>query len=379
MSEIAPLGTYCDLSPQTLQPMSPLVSFVVPCYKLAHLLPQCVNSILSQDFKDFEVLIMDNCSPDQTPHVAQSFDDARVQHVRNESNLGHIRNFNKGITLAAGKYVWILHADDLLRSPHVLRRFVEVMEQNARVGFVFCRAVEMQGETETGIAQWADCGDNDHIWRDRTFFVRLIESNCIVASSVLVRKQCYDRVGLFQVDLPFACDWYMRGLLAMHYEAAYLAEPMVVSRLHPDSLTAANFREHTRICIADEFVVLQKLGHDAESAGLASLHDECDTAFVRRAVRLLRAGLNGVFPGMSATEFENILQTRILNRKTAKHMRAAVYTNLADEQYWRGEYAQAAQSYWLGLAARPCRLKTWTKYLLLRSGGVGIRIRQLSH
>src|SRR5208283_2490112 len=77
----------------------PTVSFIVPCYKLAHLLPNCVHSILMQTYRDFEVLIMDDCSPDATPQVAQSFQDPRVKHIRNDPNLGHLRNYNHGIGL----------------------------------------------------------------------------------------------------------------------------------------------------------------------------------------------------------------------------------------------------------------------------------------
>ena len=84
--------------------MDPIVSFVVPCYRLAHLLPECISSILAQTYQDFEILIMDNCSPDNTPEVARSFDDPRVKHIRNEVNLGHLRNFNKGIATSRGKY-----------------------------------------------------------------------------------------------------------------------------------------------------------------------------------------------------------------------------------------------------------------------------------
>ena len=66
----------------------PMVSFVVPCHKLAHWLPDCVASILSQTCRDFEVLIMDDCSPDNTSEVARSFQDPRVRYIRNETNLG---------------------------------------------------------------------------------------------------------------------------------------------------------------------------------------------------------------------------------------------------------------------------------------------------
>src|SRR6266853_4290713 len=96
--------------PESPMSAAPTVSFIVLCYKLAHLLPECVNSILSQTYFDFEVLIMDDCLPDNTPEVAQSFADPRVRHIRNDPNLGHLRNYNKGIAMAHGKYIWLISA-----------------------------------------------------------------------------------------------------------------------------------------------------------------------------------------------------------------------------------------------------------------------------
>src|SRR2546425_3448751 len=112
---------------------NPMVSFVVPCYNLAHLLPECINSILCQTYGDFEVLIMDDCSPDKTAEVAQSFRDHRVKHIRNEPNVGHLRNYNNGIALSQGKYVWLISADDCLRRPYILQRYVDLLNRNPRV------------------------------------------------------------------------------------------------------------------------------------------------------------------------------------------------------------------------------------------------------
>src|SRR5437660_6803256 len=100
---------------------TPTVSFVVPCYKLAHVLQECVDSVLSQTYSDIEVLIMDDCSPDNTIEVANSFQDPRVKHVRNAQNLGPLRNYNKGIKMSRGKYVWLISADEYLRCPDILR------------------------------------------------------------------------------------------------------------------------------------------------------------------------------------------------------------------------------------------------------------------
>ena len=101
----------------------------MPCYKHGHFLVDCVESIMRQSFQDFEILIMDDCSPDETPAIAASFNDPRVIHVRNERNLGHIANYNKGIGLARGTYIWLINVDDYLRSPVVLEKFVAVMEK----------------------------------------------------------------------------------------------------------------------------------------------------------------------------------------------------------------------------------------------------------
>jgi glycosyltransferase involved in cell wall biosynthesis len=351
---------------------APLVSFVVPCYKYAHLLRACVDSILVQNYDNFEVLIMDNCSPDNTPEVAQSFQDARVRHIRNDSNLGAEENFNKGLTLTRGKYIWVLSADDLLRSPSVLRRFVAVMEQNVELGFVFCRAIELEGEKERGVIWWADCGDQDCTWNDSTFGLRLIEFNCIAFSCVLMRRECLNRVGLFPIDLPFAADWYLWIMLALYYGVSYLAEPMVFSRVHKDSLTTQQSREYARICLGDELGVLWRVGHEAKLAQLANLRDACRSALIHRAKRCL-------MEGVSEAEFAEILQSRIPDMETSKDLRALAYRDLAEQQYSKGEYVAATQSYRLALRARPFHPGTLAKYLFMRTGRIGIRTRRWAH
>jgi glycosyltransferase involved in cell wall biosynthesis len=452
---------------------APLVTFVVPCYKYAHFLGTCVSSILAQDYENVEVLIMDNCSPDNTPEVARSFQDSRVKHIRNDSNLGAEQNFNKGLTLARGKYVWILSADDLLRSPSVLGRFVNAMEQDANVGLVFCRGIELEGEIERGVMKWADCGDQDCTWNDSTFVLRLLESCCIAFSCVMLRKECLNRVGMFPVDLPYAADWYLWIMLAMHSQVSYLAEPMVFSRVHERSLTTQQSREYARICVGDELSVLWQTAHEAELAQNAYLRDACRRALIQRAKRYLIRGLWGTTDRITASEFEEILksrlpdlndlqqirmsvysslaedvrsfyhdcdapidatdeisvywdlwhraeladvpslrdacklvlahklscrlenkisntssdlgrtefaevlQGRIPDRQAVKDLRALTFRDLAEQQFGRGEYVAATQSYRLALDACPSHPATLAKYLFMRTGIIGIGIRKL--
>src|ERR1700730_9103333 len=123
--------------------MDPKVTFVLPCYKLAHLLSECVSSILDQTYTDFELLIMDDCSPDNTSEIAASFTDPRVKYIRNPRNLGHLQNYNKGIAVARGKYVWLISADDTLRRRYALERYVQLLDKHPNVGYVFSPAVRL--------------------------------------------------------------------------------------------------------------------------------------------------------------------------------------------------------------------------------------------
>ncbi len=291
--------------------MDSLVSFVVPCYKLAHLLPQCVNSILAQTYKNFEILIIDNCSPDNTPEVAASFNDPRVKHIRNETNLGHIRNFNKGITMARGKYVWLISPDDWLNGSNALAHYVDTMERNPGAGFAFCRAIEVQGSREIGVAQWTSCGNKDRIWDGPSFLMRLIEGDCIVLSSVMVRKECYEKYGM-------------------------------------------------------------------ELAGVISDRRDFNTAIASLAARAMRYGLPGGSkrPGLRESDIEEIARNHVKDSQDAKDFRARLHMAIGDEEFWHGQYKLAAQAYWLGLKLRPWWMRGWVKYLLLRTGGVGLYVRR---
>jgi len=216
---------------------APRVSFIVPCYNLAHFLGECVSSILCQSFTDFELLIMDDCSPDNTAEVAASFDDPRVKHMRNERNLGHLANYNRGISLARGDFIWLISADDYLKSSLVVEKYVRVMDAHPRVGYVFCPSVKTSDEGEQGVMEYSVLGEHDRIFSGRQFLLNpLITICCVPAPAAMVRKECYAKLGLFPLDLPHSGDWYLWCLFAMHFDVAYIAEPMVYRRIHRDNM-----------------------------------------------------------------------------------------------------------------------------------------------
>lgn len=358
--------------------MNPTVTFVVPCYKLAHLLPQCVNSILQQTFQNYEILIMDNCSPDNTPEVAASFQDPRVKHIRNEANIGHIRNFNKGIEMASGKYVMLISPDDWLATPQTLERYVSMMEQNPGVGFSFCRAIEVHGSKEVGIASWTDLGEQDRVWEGASFLMRLIQGDCVVLSAAMVQKEFYEKYGKFSLEMPHANDWYLWCVLSLHGQVGYLAEPMVFVRMHEESLTSAFNQGGNPLCIMDELTALWSAARLAEEAGVISDRRAFNESISTMAGRALTYGQRGrAMPGLSEADLDTLIERHVKDQNDESDFRARLQMVVGDEKFWHGEHKEAAKAYWQAIKLRPWRMRAWVKYLLLRTGTVGLHIRRL--
>jgi glycosyltransferase involved in cell wall biosynthesis len=267
--------------------MDPLVSFVVPCYNLAHFLGECVQSLLAQSYTKFEILILDDCSPDNTAEIATSFLDPRVRFIRNDQNLGHLRNYNKGIAAAIGKYVWLISADDVLRQPYALDRYVQVMEANPSVGYVFSPAVRLFDGRQLGTLSSSVCSSTDTIINGREWLAKLIHRNCIVAPSVMVRKSCYESLGAFPLNLPWNGDWYLWCLFALHFDVAYIAEPMVCYREHELNISHSLLAQSSSSCAAADLAMPWIIKPMAERLGFSWLAGECvrsaASEYLRRA------------------------------------------------------------------------------------------------
>jgi glycosyltransferase involved in cell wall biosynthesis len=341
----------------------PRVSFIVPCYRLAHLLADCVDSILSQTFEDLEVLIMDDCSPDDTPRVAAAFTDPRVRYVRNDSNLGHLQNYNKGLSLARGDYLWLISADDRLRRPYVVERFVKRMDARRDAGYIFCPVMKFEGDRETEV--YGSQGSTDTVFEGHDFLRVLVEGNSVPAPSGMVRRSCYEQISMFPLDLPFAADWFLWSAFALHMNVVYLAEPMVSYRVHTGNMTL-DFKRRTDALVRDEIAVMWRMKALAESVrapavarryrrGIAWYYATHVAFKIARDWRL----------GMSLEDFDRSLAEHCPSERERAFMRSVAYGFVADQYYQADDAGRARQWYRAALAERPRDIKTRLK--LLRS------------
>lgn len=351
----------------------PLVSFVVPCYKHGHFLVECVGSILSQTYANVEVLIMDDCSPDDTPVIARSFQDPRVTHVRNERNLGHLANYNKGIGLAQGKYVWLINVDDYLRRPHVLERFVDTLERHPEAAYVFCPAVQVHEGREGAV--FGRHGNHDMVFRRPAFLDRLLVRNRVPTPAAMVRKTSYDRMGMFELDLPYAGDWYQWCRHALYGDVAYLAEPMVCYRFHELNMSKDHF-EQPAVVVADEIAVRWRTKRTAERMGLTAVaHAAVDAIATDYANRVTRQLANEMKFGMTFEEFALSLDEHGATGDERLRITGTVLAGLGDHFYHHRDTALARQFYMRALKHNPRDLRTWVKGGLLAAGPVGRTLR----
>ncbi len=119
--------------------VAPKVSVCIPTYNYGQYLRETIKSVLSQTFSDFELLVIDNCSTDNTKDIMENYSklDLRIKYVRNSCNIGMAQNFNECLRLASAPYIKILCADDLLEQDY-LEKTVAILDAYPHVVMVTC-------------------------------------------------------------------------------------------------------------------------------------------------------------------------------------------------------------------------------------------------
>lgn len=208
---------------------APLVSVVVPTYNRSTLLRETIASILGQTLQDFEIIIVDNMSDDDTAHQLASLGDSRIQHIKNP-NYGVIAvNRNIGARRAVGKYVAFCDDDDLWM-PDKLARQVAAMESDSEVALCYTNGCTFRGADVVHDRMVSRLAFDNH-------FRHLLWDNCIPSSSVVIRKTILETTGLIDEapSLVAVEDYEMWLRIAHESKLVFLDEALIKYRLHQRS------------------------------------------------------------------------------------------------------------------------------------------------
>jgi len=219
--------------------LNPKVSIVIPTYNRAGYVKEAMQSVLNQTFVDLELVIVDDTSTDQTTQAVEGFKDKRIRYHRNSENIGITKNWNKSVELARGEYIVVFHDDDLMLPENIARK-TDILDKNTNVGMVCSSAqiIDGQGNISGFWDVHRGVEKNNIIENGYLCFKKLfLGVNFICAPSVMARKECFDRLGRFDVRLPFTSDWEMWMRICLFYDLAYIAEPLIKCRLHSTNVS----------------------------------------------------------------------------------------------------------------------------------------------
>ena len=200
----------------------PKVSVVIPAYNARAFLPQTLASALAQTYTDLEVLIVNDGSSDGTSDWLAQLDDPRVRYL-NQANLGQPGARNTGIAHTTGAYLAFLDADDLWAADK-LEKQLAYLEANPEVGLIHT-SVSLIGEQGDSLGKTIVAHGHGHLWHEIAAYNPYFLVLC--GSTPVVRRSCFEAVGVFDETLRTHEDWDMWIRIAEHYPFATLAEPLV--------------------------------------------------------------------------------------------------------------------------------------------------------
>ncbi|PSB33839.1 glycosyltransferase family 2 protein [Chlorogloea sp. CCALA 695] len=202
----------------------PKVSVIIPAYNAMTYLPDTLKSALQQTFIDFEVLIVDDGSSDNIVQWANGLTDERVKFI-SQSHQGVSTARNLAISKASGDYITFLDADDLWKRTKIERQ-AQFLDDNPTVGLVATWMMLTDEQGNPGAEVKID-------FKQGNIRKKLIEISLIPCGSIpMVRRACFDKVGLFDPTLRFGEDWEMWTRIAADYDFGLIEETLVYYRQH---------------------------------------------------------------------------------------------------------------------------------------------------
>lgn len=209
---------------------NPLVSIIIPTYNRAHFLKEAINSVLSQTYKNWELIIVDDGSTDNTSEVVRGFADKRIVYLKQE-NMGAPVARNRGIKESKGEYIAFLDSDDIWL-PQKLQRQLEIFNTsrlNPRVVYTGIQYIDSKGSPKQR--------KKNALYRGN-IFCYLLRKNVTTTSAILAKKECFDKCGLFDENLPSRQELDMLIRISLLFSVDYAPEILTLERIHDERITA---------------------------------------------------------------------------------------------------------------------------------------------
>jgi len=211
---------------------APKVSVILPTYNRAHIIEKAIQSVLKQTYQDFEIIIIDDGSKDDTEKIIRGFQekDNRIKYIRFEENKGAAAR-NAGINMSKGEYITFQDSDDEWVIDK-LEKQMKVIETSSENIVVYCGFWRIDGDEKTYIP------DINISNREGNIHKELLKRNFIGTPSILLLKKNLEKIGMFDENLSRLQDWDLAIRLSKYYNFKLIDEPLYISYVLSDSISA---------------------------------------------------------------------------------------------------------------------------------------------
>ena len=256
---------------------TPQVSIVIPSFNYGRFIEQALRSALAQTFRDFEVIVVDDGSTDDTMQRVRTFGPS--VHYVHQANSGAAAARNAGILRSRGEFIAFLDADDIWLPTKLTRQVHVLRSADASVAYTWWSFIDKDGAPLPQVKAPTFAGD---------VLSELLRGCFVTFSMLMVRRSCFDRIGLIDSRLPIAEDWDLLLRLATGgYRFAYVPEVLVKNRLHGASLSADQATKSE----CEHVVLTRALEHLPDSPELRPARKEAlRVLLVSSAVENFKAG-----------------------------------------------------------------------------------------
>ncbi len=196
----------------------PKITVLMSVYNGEKYLREATDSILNQTFRDFEFIIINDGSTDDTSEILENYDDPRIIVINNRKNIGLTKSLNKGLRMAKGEYIARQDADDI-SFPQRLEKEVNFLEKHKRVGLIGS-SFQLISENGKSLTTHKVLTTNEEIKKG------LREGNRFGHGSVMFRRECLDKVGFYREEFRSAQDYDLWLRISEKYNVANISEPL---------------------------------------------------------------------------------------------------------------------------------------------------------
>ena len=247
--------------------MKPVLSIIIPTFNRADFLKESIQSVLSQTFTDFELIVVDDGSTDHTEKVAREFSGIHYVSCAVNSGVSHARNL--GIGLARGRYICFLDSDDLWVK-NKLETQIRWMESHPECRVCYTDEIWIRKGVRVNPM-------NKHRKYSGDIFSRSLPLCIVSPSSVLMRAELFDEVGMFDEDMPVCEDYDLWLRISLKYPVHFIEEKLIVKRGgHQDQLSSKYWgMDRFRVVALEKLLRDPSLNGEKRGLVLQTLNQKC--------------------------------------------------------------------------------------------------------